>query len=268
MPDLSHLTDLSHRLDRTVFIQASPETVFGYFTDSTRWAAWWGAGSTIDPRIGGRVLIRFPGGNEVSGHVVEIRPPERIVFTYGFVSGTPIGPGESRVTIDLAREAGGTRLHLAHEFADAAARDQHVQGWRYQLSVFGNLVADDLHARTAPVVDAWFAAWADTDAGTRAHSLERIAAADVQFRDRFSVIDGLTELVLHMGAYQTFMPGIRLERTGAIRHCQGRVLADWVAKSPDGTPRGAGVNLFELQPDGLIAAVTGFWNPPAAPTAS
>ena len=24
-----------------------------YFTDNTRWAAWWGPGSTIDPRPGG-----------------------------------------------------------------------------------------------------------------------------------------------------------------------------------------------------------------------
>jgi uncharacterized protein YndB with AHSA1/START domain len=164
MPDLSNLP---HRLDRTVFIQASPETVFGYFTDSARWATWWGAGSTIDARSGGRVLIRFPGGNEASGSVVELRPPERIVFTYGYESGTPIGPGESRVTIDLTREETGTRLHLAHEFADAAVRDQHVQAWRYQLSVFGNLVADEVHGGATTLIDAWFAAWAEPDAGIR-----------------------------------------------------------------------------------------------------
>jgi hypothetical protein len=88
----------------------------------------------------------------------------------------------------------------------------------------------------------------------------------VQFRDRFSMIDGLGELVLQIGAAQTFMPGMRMERAGAIRHCQGRVLANWVAKAPDGRARGSGVNLFELQPDGLITAVTGFWNPPEAST--
>ena len=42
------------RLDRTVVIRARPETVFGFFTDSGRWAAWWGAGSTIDPQAGRR----------------------------------------------------------------------------------------------------------------------------------------------------------------------------------------------------------------------
>jgi len=39
-------------LEVTVHIEAQPETVFSYFTDSVRWAAWWGAGSTIDARPG------------------------------------------------------------------------------------------------------------------------------------------------------------------------------------------------------------------------
>ncbi len=47
----------SHRLDRTVLIVADVDTVFRYFTDSARWAAWWGAGSTIDARPGGHVRI-------------------------------------------------------------------------------------------------------------------------------------------------------------------------------------------------------------------
>ena len=47
------LPPLPHSLDRTVTIQAPPETVFRFFQDSARWARWWGAGSTIDPKVGG-----------------------------------------------------------------------------------------------------------------------------------------------------------------------------------------------------------------------
>ena len=94
-------TSLPHRLDRIVNIQASPDTVFRFFTDVARWARWWGAGSTIDPRPGGRVLIRYPDGTEVVGEVVELTAPERLVFTYGFASGAPIPPGSSRVAIRL-----------------------------------------------------------------------------------------------------------------------------------------------------------------------
>ena len=33
-----------HVVERTVTIAARRETVFGFFTDSARFAAWWGAG--------------------------------------------------------------------------------------------------------------------------------------------------------------------------------------------------------------------------------
>jgi uncharacterized protein YndB with AHSA1/START domain len=109
------MTNLPHRLDRTVVIRANRETVFRFFTDSARWAEWWGAGSTIDARPGGAVLIRFPNAIEVSGEVLELTAPERIVFTYGYASGTPIPPGGSRVSIELERHEGATRLRLMHE---------------------------------------------------------------------------------------------------------------------------------------------------------
>jgi uncharacterized protein YndB with AHSA1/START domain len=250
----------AHHLDRTVVIHATPDTVFRYFTDSERWAAWWGAGSTIDARIGGRVFIRYPTGDEASGRVVELRPPERIVFTYGYERGTPIAPGASTVTIRLAPIASGTRLELMHEFADAGVRDEHVQGWRYMLSMFANVVADAQAVDVASTIDAWFSAWNESDAALRQQSLRRIAADGVQLRDRFSMIDGLDELLPHVAATQRFMPGMRLARAGAIRHCQGRVLSDWIARRDDGTTTASGTNCFELQTDGRIASVTGFWN--------
>jgi uncharacterized protein YndB with AHSA1/START domain len=256
---------LSYRLDRSVAIQATPETVFGFFTDSARWAKWWGAGSTIDAKPGGKLLIRHPGGVETVGEVIEVLPPERIVFTYGYASGKPIPPGGSRVTIRLEPDGQGTRLHLLHELADAAARDLHVQGWRFQLSLFANLVADEVYAGAGEVVDAWFDAWALTDDRMRQDAFTRIAAADVRFRDRFSLLDGLADLTAHAGAAQRFMPGVRLERRGEIRHSHGMVLADWFAAARDGQERMSGTSLFVMAPDGRINSVTGFANPPARP---
>src|SRR3954471_24858410 len=155
---------LPHSLERRVVIRAPQDIVFRYFTDSARWAAWWGAGSTIDATPGGRISIVYPNGVKASGEVVEITAPSRIVFTFGFESGTPMAPGASVVTITLGRRDDETQLDLTHDFAGAAARDEHVQGWRYQLSVFANLVGNDLHGKAADAIDAWFAAWADSDA--------------------------------------------------------------------------------------------------------
>jgi uncharacterized protein YndB with AHSA1/START domain len=258
------MTTLPHRLDRTVVIRATCETVFRFFTDSARWAAWWGAGSTIDPRPGGQVRIRYPNAVEASGEVLEVLTPERIVFTYGYASGTPIPPGASRVTITLEPFEGGTRLRLAHEFADAAVRDHHVQGWRYQLSVFGNTVADEIHRDAADLVNGWFGAWSLTNEEERAQALARIATAGVQFRDRFGLTDGLADLSAHIAGSQRFMPGVRLELRGGISHCQGTVLAPWVAMAADGKERMSGTNVFVLGPDGRIESVTGLLN--LAPT--
>lgn len=250
---------LAHRLDRSLVIQARRETVFEFFTDTPHWAAWWGTGSTIDARPGGRMLIRHPNGVEVSGQVLEIDPPERIVFTYGYASGQPIPPDGSRVTIRLDRHPQGTLLQLTHEFADVQPRDEHVQGWRFQLSLFANLIANTINKDAASLVDQWFAAWSEADAAAREQTLAAIAVPDVRFGDRFSCIEGAGELSAHLAAAQRFMPGLRLERRGEIRHCQWHVLADWVAVGPDSQERGRGTNLFVLDSAGRIAAVTGFW---------
>jgi len=255
---------LAHRVDRVVVIQAPPDVVFGFFTDSERWAAWWGTGSSIDPTPGGQVRIVMPGGVEVQGEVLEIAAPSRLVFTYGFASGKPIPVGGSRVTIDLEESGGATRLQLSHEFDEPAVRDEYVQGWRYQLSIFGNLVTNRLHAGAADTVDQWFAAWSEPDGSTREGTLDRIAAANVQFSDQFSVIDGLDDLKPHLAAVHKFMPGMRIARDGDVRHCQGRVLADWVARGADGSERARGTNVFALYADGRVASVVGFWNRPAA----
>lgn len=253
------MTALDHALERTIVIRALPETVFEFFTDSARWAAWWGAGSTIEPRPGGRVYIHYPEGTEALGEVLEVVPPKRLVFTYGYANGQPIPAGGSRVTITLLPHDEGTHLSLTHELPDPIVRDAHVQGWRYQLSVFANTVTDRLNAGAAEAADAWFRAWSVTDAGERERLLASVADVGVRFRDRFSNVDGLAELVPHIGAAQHHMPNIRLERRGNVRHCQGMMLADWAVVGGDGQPKGSGTNVFMLGANGRITAVTGFW---------
>lgn len=252
---------LAHRLDRTIVINAPREAVFRYFTDSARWATWWGAGSTIDARPGGKVYIRYPEGTEVAGEIVEVSPPERIVFTYGNVKGMPIPVGGSRVTIQLAADRGATRLTLTHELADAAVRDQHIQGWRYQLSLFSNVVADEVNSGAAAAIDGWFDAWAEPDAAKREQTLGALASADIRFHDRYSNISTLAELFPQIAAAQHFMPGLRMKRVGDVRHCQGTVLANFSVVAPDGVERGSGTNVFVFGADARIESATGFMNP-------
>jgi hypothetical protein len=207
------------------------------------------------------MLIRYPNGVEVSGEVVDVHPPDRIVFTYGYEKNPTFGPGTSRVTIRLEPAAAGTRLSLKHEFAEAQAadRDHHVQGWRYQLSLFANIVADVAQAGASMVVDRWFAGWSDTDAARRQATFAAIASPAVRFRDRFSRVDGMDDLLPHVAAAIQFMPGVQIARTGDVLHCQGTVVANWTATGGDGQPRGRGVNVFAFGADGLIESATGLW---------
>jgi len=250
---------LVHQLHRTIVIEADRETVFRFFTDPARWAAWWGPGSSIDARPGGRILIVYPGGTEATGEVVEMAPPEQLTFTYGYAKGTPVAPGASLVTIRLAAEGTATRLELTHAFADAAVRDSHVQGWRYQLSLFANAVANEVHQGASALVDRWFSTWSEPDGTARDSSLKSIAVASIRMRDPYSAIDGIADLLEHLAASHRFMPGIRLERDGDVRHCQGMALADWIARTADGQERARGTNVFVLDSTGRIQAVTGFW---------
>jgi hypothetical protein len=206
------------------------------------------------------MLIRHSSGVEASGEVLEVDAPERIVFTYGYVQGKPSPPGSSRVTIRLDIHPQGTLLQLTHEFAEVDARDEHLQGWRFQLSLFANLIANTVNTAATATIDRWFATWSEPDAATRDEALAIIGSPDIHFLDKFSCIHGHDDLKAHLAAVHRFMPGMRLERHGEIRHCQWHVLADWVAIESQGKERGRGTSLFELDADGRILKITGFWS--------
>ena len=63
-------------------------------------------------------------------------------------------------------------------------REEHIQGWRFQLSLFANLIADRASDGATAVVDQWFAAWGEPDAGVRERSLAAITTPDTRFEDR------------------------------------------------------------------------------------
>jgi uncharacterized protein YndB with AHSA1/START domain len=252
--------ELGFALERETIVRAPRSTVFRYFTDPARFARWWGQGSTIEGRAGGALRIVYPNGVVASGEVLELVPEERVVFSYGYESGAPIAPGTSRVSVSLADHALGTRLSLRHEFADGAVRDQHVQGWRHQLSVFANVAAEEAHAGAASLADRWFAAWNEDDARARRRAFDAFVESDVSFADAYGCLRGIEDLDAHVSACKVHMPRFALERAGEPRSCQGSALVDWTVKSSPGDPIGRGTSLFEFTPEGRISRVVGFWS--------
>src|SRR5918994_5514647 len=96
-------------LRNEVRIAAPPEVVFPYFTDPARMVNWMGVAALLDPRPGGTFRIDANGRDVVVGEYVEVDPPRRVVFTWGFEGSTPaVEPGASRVEVTLERDGEST----------------------------------------------------------------------------------------------------------------------------------------------------------------
>ncbi len=246
-------------LERSIVICAERSTVFSFFTDSKRFADWWGPGSEVEGYTGGAVRIRFPNGIAASGQILEIEPENRIVFTYGFDSGKPMPAGSSRVTITLKDHSDGTLLTLVHELDDEMVRDEHVQGWRFQLSLFANAAARIQHANLQERIDAYFDIWNQKDATVRRSAMDVSLSPGFQFHDMFSCTTGPDDLNAHITASHFFMPGLTIKRAGDAHLCQSTAVCNWTATKTDGSDAGKGTNVFTLSSSGLFRSVTGFW---------
>lgn len=252
------MTDLPHDLTRSLVIRAPRELVFRYFVDAERFARWWGAGSSIEGRVGGEMCIRYPNDVIARGEVTEFEPDRRVAFTYGYENAHPeLPPGSSLVTIELHDHADGTRLEFRHQLPDAKLRDQHVPGWRYHLAVFANVTSDEHHGDAAATIDRWFEAWAEHDDVRRGELLTACASDDVTLRDAHACLTGRDELHGHIANTHRHVPGLQMRRDGEPRHCQGTVLVQWRTDATANMPELRGTNVVHFAPDGRIRSVTG-----------
>jgi uncharacterized protein YndB with AHSA1/START domain len=121
-------------VEHEVRVDARPETVFAYFTDPVRMAGWMGTSATLDPRPGGVCRVDFVGA-AVLGEFVEVDPPHRIVFTWGwepqFFS---VAPQSSEVEVSFTPDGEGTIVRLAHRrLPSREAAVFHRTGWDHHL---------------------------------------------------------------------------------------------------------------------------------------
>lgn len=123
-------------------IAAPPEVVFPYFTDPARMVSWMGVAALLDPRPGGTFRVEANGRDVVIGEYLEVDPPHRVVFTWGFEGAEPfVEPGSTRVEVTLESDGDGTRLTLSHHGLADGARDAHAQGWSHYLARLGPVAA-------------------------------------------------------------------------------------------------------------------------------
>lgn len=118
-------------------IKASPETIFSFFTDPQRWLQWQGVDATIEPTPAGTFRMNVRGDGYASGRFVEVDPPRRLVFSWGWeMPGNPVPPGSSTVEIELVPDGDGsaTTVTLTHRGLPPEACEAHRVGWEHYLS--------------------------------------------------------------------------------------------------------------------------------------
>jgi uncharacterized protein YndB with AHSA1/START domain len=123
-------------IEREISIAASPETVWGFLVDPMKATRWMGQEAFFDPRPGGEYRVQVVNETAV-GEFVELDPPRRLVFTWGWeADGDPTPPGSSRIEVDLEPSDGGaaTRLRLRHSGLPVESRAGHDEGWAHFLA--------------------------------------------------------------------------------------------------------------------------------------
>ena len=134
------IEDLSSVIEVTQRIEAPPEIVFSYLTDSARFTQWMGIGAALDARPGGRYRIDVDGEHIASGEYREIDPPRRLVMSWGWEGHPTVPPGSTTVEITLTSEQGATLLRLRHlGLPSEAERQQHTGGWGVYTGRLRNL---------------------------------------------------------------------------------------------------------------------------------
>ncbi|WMT74377.1 SRPBCC family protein [Bradyrhizobium sp. Ash2021] len=131
------MTGESRAIERQIFIDASPETVFGFLVDPKLMSQWIGIFHALEPHAGGRFQVEVSPGNIARGTYTEVTRPRRVAFTWGWDSVDPnlalTPPGESLVEIELEQRDGGTLLRLRHSGLPDVTIPVHGERWSLYL---------------------------------------------------------------------------------------------------------------------------------------
>jgi uncharacterized protein YndB with AHSA1/START domain len=94
--------------------EAVPEEVWAGLTQPASLGRWLGAEVTIQPETGGTVLVRWPGGEQMTGSILRCEPPSVLEYTWNEGEHEP----ESVVSFEVSPAGSGSILVLEHRRLD------------------------------------------------------------------------------------------------------------------------------------------------------
>jgi uncharacterized protein YndB with AHSA1/START domain len=136
----AHVETATLRLERS--FDASPEAVFDAWTNPEVLRRWWAAGrdwrtpvAEVDLRVGGgyRLSMEDPeagASHTVRGEYIEVRRPERLVYSWCWEDSAGQTGHVSTVMVDFRGDGERTTVVLEHSGLESAdSRDKHRVGW-------------------------------------------------------------------------------------------------------------------------------------------
>ncbi|MGA9276330.1 SRPBCC family protein [Ilumatobacter sp.] len=129
--------------DATIEIAARRDAVFDLFTTKRGLEQWMAREAWVDLRPGGAWRWTHDNAATSSGEYLEIEPPDRLAFTYGWESGefADIGPGTTTVEVTFEEIDAGTRVTVTHSGLPPANVARHAAGWTHFLHVLSDVCA-------------------------------------------------------------------------------------------------------------------------------
>lgn len=115
-------------------IAAPAAVVYRLLTNAEGLKRWIAADAEAEARPGGRLRWTHQNGATMIGRFLELEPPRRVVFTYGWerdLMGLP--PESSTVEVELQEHEGTTTLRLTHRGIPPESVEDHGRGWMFFL---------------------------------------------------------------------------------------------------------------------------------------
>ncbi len=120
--------------------------------------------------------------------------------------------------------------------------------------------AEKLTAEQA--VDLYGQAWAEPDEAKRRALLERAWAENGVYTDPTAEVNGREALVKHIGGFMENSRGGRIVITSKVdSHHETRLRFSWAMQSADGKTVAEGIDYGELDEDGKLKLIVGFFGP-------